>query len=559
MINANDYAEVREIHAPWAPDTTDEWLQDCVVRCLEPTGAREDGTPTGTEYFSLTFFPKTVTEQMTPERIEYLKLLDDDTIPNLYMLTHRGFGKTTLGLVALTRMFLTRSQKYLLYTASTYDVAARRTESLKAMLMAPEIQAVFGNLKPESGDVFGSQFSKEAFMLIDPDNQRPLAFCEPKGAEQVCNGSIVMLDGQIHRPTIIFSDDGQKRLHIGNSDVRDKYFDWWNSEVEPTVTVSAQPNPQTHRWPAKYKRPPWRRVVTDTCKHADAHIMRLASMPHWVGRSFPLAEEVEGNYKVRHNVMPQTQLDELVRQFRSSGKMDEFCQEYCCRPTAGENKAWNSEMFQYFPETKDFSKAFSFIVVDPARGVGFTSILAVSVIPSEGIFLRKNVMARLQPEEMYQTCFGMARELGIDRIIVEETGLAEVIKSAFHQAASIRGLQGHIQFDWLKSTRSAGVEYGTGPNAIKIARGGATIPFYRQKLVWHAKELHNAPLERAQLAYPMCTLWDAMDTQGYIPEIMERYEVYLDVRENHAMQMTDGVDEEYERAGNWLSGREWCS
>ena len=168
-------------------------------------------------------------------------------------------------------------------------------------------------------------------------------------------------------------------------------------------------------------------------------------------------------------------------------------------------------------------------------------------------------MARLQPEEMYQTCFEMARELGIDRIIVEETGLAEVIKSAFHQAASIRGLQGHIQFDWLKSTRSAGVEYGTGPNAIKIARGGATIPFYRQKLVWHAKELHNAPLERAQLAYPMCTLWDAMDTQGYIPEIMERYEVYLDVRENHVMQMTDGVDEEYERAGNWLSGREWCS
>ena len=555
-----DYKDLREKRAPWAPDTSDSWIQECIERCLEPTGAREDGTPTGTHYFALTFFPKTVQDVMSDERFEYLKLLDDDSIPNLYMLTHRGFGKTTLGLVALTRFLVLRMQKYVLYTSAVYDVAARRTEAVKSMLLSPEIQSIFGKLKPESGEIVGSQFSREAFMLINPDNGRPLSFVEPKGAEQVVNGSLVMLDGETVRPTMIFSDDGQNRKHIFNQEVRDRYENWWFAEVEPTVQVGAVPNTKTHLWNLKQGvRPPYRRIVTDTCKHTDAHIMRLQRLPNWFGRSFPLAEEVGGDYLVRHKIMTQAKLQSIVDRFRNLGKMDEFCQEYCCRPSANEAKHWTTDMFQYFKKDQNFKDAFSFIVVDPARGVGYTSILAVSVIPSKGIFLRRNFMARLQPEEYYQATFDVANDLGIDLVIVEETGLAAVIKSSFHQAASIRGLAGKIRFDWVKSVRSAGVDYGKGPDAIKIARGGATIPLYRQKLVWHAEEMRNGALEGAQIAYPECSLWDAMDTQGYIPEIMERYEIYLDPVESRVMEMNSELDHEYEAAGEYFASGEWCT
>jgi len=556
-----DYAELRSKSAPWAPDTRDEWIQDCVARCLEPTGLRGKDDPTGTHYFLMTFFPKLIEKEMTPERFEYLKLLDDDRIPNLYMLTHRGFGKTTLGLGAVARMLVCRLQKYVLYTSSIYDVAARRTEAIKSLVMSPQIQAVFGHMKPESGAIIGSQFSKEAFMLVNPDNGRPLAFVEPKGAEQVCNGSLVMLDGEAVRPTMILSDDGQKRLHIGNETVRKSYEEWWSAELEPTVQVDAEPDPKTHMWKPTDDpmwRPPFRKVVTDTCKHVAAHIMQLTTSPHWVGRSFPLAEEVDGKYVLRHKIMSQAKLTARYDKFARRGELDEFCREYCCRPSANLNRSWNTGMYRYFDQ-KDFSGSFGAIIVDPARGAGFTSILGFSVLPSEGIFLRKNIVANLQPEDMYQACFDMANELKIDLIIVEETGLAAIIKNAFHQAASIRGLQGHIRFDWLKSQRAPGVDYGTGPQAIKVARGGATIPLYREGLVWHHESLRGSGLERAQLIYPDCTLWDAMDTQGYIPEVMERYEIYLDPKPGREMQMNDDIDDDYEECGRWSRNREWCS
>ena len=106
---------------------------------------------------------------------------------------------------------------------------------------------------------------------------------------------------------------------------------------------------------------------------------------------------------------------------------------------------------------------------------------------------------------------------------------------------------------------AAVVYYGTGPDAMKVARGGATIPLYRQKLVWHAEEMRSGHLESAQIIYPDCTLWDAMDTQGYIPEIMERYEVYLDTVQTRAMEMNSELDHEYEAAGEYFASGEWCT
>jgi hypothetical protein len=565
QIHANNYKELRHLYANWAPDTNDSWVQDVVARCIEPTGARGPGELTGTHYFASTFFPKSVKKMFTEERIQYLSLLDDDTIPNLFALTHRGFGKTTLAIFALTRALLCRNQKYILFTSGIYDVAAKRTEAIRAALSSPEVVEIFGNMRPVRGEHIGAQFSEEAFVLIDPDTNEPMACVQPRGSEQVVNGSLVMLGGEMQRPTMVFSDDGQKRLHIGNNDLRDRYIDWWESEVEPLPEADSEPDAVTHRW----KKPasgawiaPYRFIVTDTCKHVDAHIMRLVTNPRWTGVVFPLGEEVDGKLKLKHKIMSAGAFNERIDKFRY--KMDVFYREFMCAPSSNESRAWNSEMFKHYKEgTEDFSNAFKFIVIDPARSVGvasaYTSILVVAVKPDKGIFLRKNIVARLEPDAYYKETFGLARDYMTRLVIPEETGLAMVIKNAFHQAASIAGLGGQIEFDWIQSKRHPGVEYGTGQDAIKKARCSAMLPYYQQGMVYHEESLRGGPLERAQLQFPDCTFWDATDTAGYIPEIMERYEVYLDAKPGSEMVIEDEYATDYDEAGEYFRSKAWCN
>jgi hypothetical protein len=568
LVNANDFREVRERYAPWAPDTTDALKQECIVRCLEPTGSREDGSMTGTHYFMHMFFPESIKKAMTPQRLEYLRLLDNDEIPNLYFITHRGFAKTTFGIFFCVRSLACRFQKYILYTSAIYKVAAKRTEAIRSAIVSPQVREVFGNMEPKRGDQIGAQFAEEAFMLVDPDNRQGFAFVEPKGAEQVCNGSLVMLGNEMVRPTLILSDDGQKRLHIQNDTVREQYEDWWVSEVEPTVEADAEPNPKTRMWHRDpgdgLWRPPYRRMVFDTCKHPLAHIMKLQSNPDWHGMTCPIGVEEGDNIKINHKIMTQRALDARVRRFRLTGKMDEFYREYMCRPAANENRIWNESMFQRIKKNQRFDDAFKFIVVDPARstnkGSAFTSILVVAVVPSKGIFLRRNLNAKMEPDDYYRATFELAREYQTSLILVEETGLAMVVKNAFHQAASIAGLAGHVQLDWLKSVRSPGVEYGVGQDAIKKARMMAMYPFYKQGLVFHSDDMRGQLLERTYLAGPDgATFWDATDAAGYIPEIMERYEVYLDPVEAKQQEGWDEIDTEYAKAGEYFKSGAWLS
>jgi hypothetical protein len=71
--------------------------------------------------------------------------------------------------------------------------------------------------------------------------------------------------------------------------------------------------------------------------------MRLASNPMWCGEVFPLGEEVDGKIKVRHKIMTQRELDSEVSKHKF--KMDMFYREFMCRPSAGGNRRWNSEMY----------------------------------------------------------------------------------------------------------------------------------------------------------------------------------------------------------------------
>jgi hypothetical protein len=506
---------------------------------------------------------------MTDERLDYLAMLDDQSIPLINVVAHRGFSKTTLGIIFCIRQISMRLSSFLLYTSSEQKIALRRTEAIRAFFVGADCRRVFGDLRPVRNQKITASFSEDAFYLIDPDTQQPVSCISPRGSGQTVNGSIAVLGTNMaQRVDLLVNDDGQNRRHIENPTVRETYESWLEAEYFQTVDPSHQPVKVRGklRWPdlPSTQRAPWRAVLGDSCKHRMGASMKFLKRKAWENRVYPLFEHLsDGNVKLRHKVMTQEQLEALVE--RNKHKPDYLAREYECKPKSPLNQCYASDMFQHedTAETlKNRRGLFSFGVVDPSKS-GNTdscpvSILAVKVDVLKGkIYFVKNVVDIMSPEEYYQRVFDVAIETGIVKWWVEDSGLNDVLRNGFKQAASIRGIAGEIDFDWLTSQRHPGVEYGQGKNAIKVARAKAPLPFYKQGQIVHDISLEDGVLETELLNWPDCTEWDATDTAGYVPEILEKEEIYFDSQAEEIPTIDMDTSAEYEEAARFFERSNW--
>lgn len=570
-IHANDYKEVREKYLPHAVDTSDDKLQDIIVRIAEPTGARGPDVKTGTWLFADFFHPRSVRKMMTKQRVRYLELLDNEELPWLYMVAHRGFGKTTLAILFCQRVLALRYHPFILFTSSEYKIATKRTEAIRSAFLRQDIQGMFKVGTPRRNQKATAAFSEESFFLIDQKDDKPFACINPRGANQTVNGSIAPLRSGFQRVSLVLNDDGQSRRHIGNSDVRETYEEWVEAELMNTVEVDEQPG-EDHVWHRPeddpYWRSPWRHIFLDTIKHRRALIAQYVDgeRPQWQGEIFPMAREVaEGKYKSCTELMTDGQVQAAYERLRT--KPDYWAREFLCKPSSGEAAIYKSEMFRWYSDVNLVRRRrplIKFIIVDPARSgsdrANPTSIKAVGIDTEEGrIYIRENIVDRMEPEVYYAETFDMCRRLNTGLLYVEKTGLGNVIVQAFKQAASLAGMDGQITFDWLESYRSAGVDYGSGPEAIKRARAAAMLPFVRMGAVFFDESLRGGPLEKALLDYPECTEWDATDTFGYIPEVMERLHIYLEGVQDVDEILDDEESEDYDAAGEYFASRAWCT
>jgi hypothetical protein len=567
-VNAWDYRDVRH-HNDWAPETQDSGVQDLIVRLLEPTGVR-GLEPTGTHLFALEFWNRSVRRHMTQQRLTFLKKLDDDRLPWLYDLTHRGFGKTTLAVIAATRRLACRRSRFLLFTSSEYKISARRTNAIRGAFMDKGMRDVFGNTKPVRYQGAATTFSEDAYVLVDPNSRGAFACVSPRGSGQSVNGSIVQLFGnEFVRPDLLVNDDGQSRKNIWNMNVRERYEEWVEAEYFQTVDVDVQPG-SDHLWHydgSSDWRAPWRIWLIDTCKHRQAHLMKVKGRPQWRGDTFPLAREVaKGQFVSATDLMTDEQVQAMYQ--RMALTPDYWAREFLCVPASKESCYYDEEMFLYYADhdlRRRGGSLVKWLIVDPAR-VGHhkasrTSILAVAVDVEQGrIYLRKNISEHLDPEdpEYFGAMFRTAIESNTTEIWVEESGLSGVMRNAIKQAASVHGVANRLQFEWLHSTRSPGVDYGSGDDAIKRARAAAMHPYYKQGLVLHEEGLKGGRLERALLEYPECSSWDETDTLGYIPEILERKGILLEGGGPGADFVFDeDEDEEYDECGRYFASGAW--
>jgi len=563
-VHAWDYAQVAREHGVTL--TNDSIMQEAIVRSIEPTGARGDLESTGTEFFTKTFFPDIYKKPFTQQQYEYLKLIDDDTIPFLAVLARRRFAKTTIGLGFLTRRLALRMEKFILYHSAIYDIAAQRTEALKGMVLSPQIASVFGDLNPERYQGRSPAFSKDAWFLVDPGTNVPFACVSPKGAEQTCNGSLAPLDGGMHRVSLIWADDSQPRKNIENEVVRARYEEWFYAELLQTVDNDEQPTGKDGRWDAPETgvwTAPWRVILSDTCKHIDAMMMNALQDPEWQSRIYPIAIETSpGVYKSLELNVSDKAVQTLANRFRT--RPDMFAREYLCKPRSSTVNGFNAE-FKHYNDMR-LSRSFGdetkkFLVVDPACTKGkqsaCTSILGVAVNPYERkIRFRDNIVRKMFPEEMFRNLFDMALALKTRTIAVEITGGSKLLQYTFEQAAKARGLGGQIRWIWLKSNRS---EYD-GDEGIKEQRAAMLIPYYEEGIIEHDEAMKNGPLERALKSFPACKYWDAPDTAGHSLAVMKELGVLLhpDPKKILSFDADDDEERRDRELMDFLKNRDWC-
>lgn len=560
-------------------NTSDPVIQDWLIRIMEPSGARGADEPTGTHLFCLTALASSFKKPMNAQRLEWLRFLDDDTIPFTYIIATRGFAKTTFLWAYLVRGFCLRRIPFLLYTGETGDYAITRCEQVKQELVSnPLIKSVFGRLSSRTYNGTNLAFSAKAWYLVDPKTGEPYAFCSPRGEGQQVNGSLARLNGRMQRPTMIASDDGEDRKKVDNEDLRREHQEWFEGALLPCVDTNYAPSSVTNRWHLKGgERPPWRVIVGDTLKHEGANIAYLAESSEWRGRRYPLAERREvgqdDNGKPVYDyvsLMPDirstAQVRRMVKNARNRGFMDRFAKEYLCRPQAEDNTCWSRAMFQYYRDRDQVwgSWVDKFIIVDPAKtskqSSAPTAILGVAAdYKAPGIYLRDLICDHLEVEEIYARTVEMAKALQTKWIAVEVTGLDDHVKYAYKSAFSSRGLGWIVQFMWLKAQSTIrGGDFGSGKDAIKRARGAQILPYYKLGQVYHEEVLAHSALEQQEISFPYCKRWDALDCAGYIPQVLEKLGRYfLPVAELDESSGFPEHSENFDKCGAYFSTEDW--
>lgn len=542
-INAYDFKEVSRRFG--VPDTTDAVTQDAIVRILEPTGARGPLERTGTDYYLHTFFPGIAKDETTPAHIEFLTMLDDNSIARQATMAYRGFRKTTYGQIAVSRRIHCRMEKYIHYQNSNYAKAAEKTENIKQMVLHPDLQVIFGNMQPQRIGGRSPGFSEDSWCVVDPDTNVPFCYVSPCGPGQSVNGVLAWVnDQELSRATLIWCDDSQPRADIHNERVRANYVEWVEDELLQTIDTSAIPI--DGRWDIDaIENAPWRQWVTDSCKHVDSWLMSLMDKPDWETRAYAFAEEQEdGTYKSLVPYLTDQQVMAKYNEFKS--RPDSWAREFLCKPSARNKATFDIKMVKHYDDRTE-SKVWDtdtvkFIVDDPAHSKNkqsnCCSILAVGANPAKRrISFRRNIVRKMLPEEHFKALFEMAIETGTRIIAVEVTGAQETLKYTFQQAAKTYGLDGQIRWIWLKSIKS-------DDGNIKVQRSGALLPYYRAGLIYHDHSLENGPIERAYKQWPDCKHWDGPDTAGHSLNALAQLGIVLNPDTEQVLAFPDGDDED---------------
>jgi predicted phage terminase large subunit-like protein len=357
---------------------------------------------------------------------------------------------------------------------------------------------------------FEEVFSKKAWVAYD-------SLIWPRGAGQQVRGVLFKND----RPGLIVIDDLEDPKEIENPEIRKSQFQWLYADVLKAV-------PRLHR--------NWKIVYIDTLKHEDSILQKLLSSPDW--ESVRL-EACDDNFKstAPHFISD----DEIMREWeehQSAGQTDVFFRELRNLPISTKDASFKKEYFHYYnlplshPKSEndiDLTDAEIFdsktietvVILDPAKTVKIHSaesaILGVGIdLQSAKLYIRDAISEKMYPDEIYSALFGMAINLGAKAVGVEVTSLNEFIKQPIKNEMFKRGK--FFEFIWLNAR-------GGKKKELRIKE---LVPYYRLGYIYHNASCATIKkLESQLMMFPRSALWDLMDCEAYIIEMLELGDRYF--------------------------------
>jgi hypothetical protein len=141
----------------------------------------------------------------------------------------------------------------------------------------------------------------------------------------------------------------------------------------------------------------------------------------------------------------------------------------------------------------------------------------------------------MYPDEIYDALFGMAIRLDAKVIGIEETSLNEFIKQPIKNEMFKRGK--FFELVWLKAR-------GGMKKELRIKE---LVPYYRLGYIYHNASCATIKkLESQLLMFPRSALWDLMDCEAYLVEMLELGERYFSPTDDPTDSEAEFKELEYE-------------
>jgi len=440
----------------------------------------------------------------------------------------RGWGKTSIVALALmARWILFRLTGFICYINKSHDAASLQTENLRRELVTNRaIRSFFGHFKTQEVDnkEFDEVFSKKAWVAYD-------TLVWPRGAGQQVRGVLFKND----RPGLIVIDDLEDPQKIENDDIRKGWYEWLYADVIKAV-------PRLHK--------NWKIVYIDTLKHEDSVLQKLLDSPEW--ESVRL-EACDDDFKsTAPHFMSDEDVEKEWQQHVDAGQTDVFFRELRNLPISTKDSAFQQGYFKYYnipperslrpeidlkttdPEIQQDRNIETVVLLDPAKTVKIhsaeTAIIGVGIdLNSARVFIRDAVSEKMYPDEIYDALFSMGIRLGAKVIGIEVTSLNEFIKQPIKNEMFRRG--SFFELIWLNAR--GGMK--------KELRVKELVPYYRGGYIYHNASCATVrKLEQQLLMFPRSALWDLMDCEAYLIEMLELGERYFSPKDN-----PDDIEAEY--------------
>ena len=452
-------------------------------------------------------FPDRFSRMFTGLHHEMFRLLlkkpgDPGYQPRKAIAAPRGFGKTSIiSMLVPALAVLFKTARYIVPISVSSDGAIEQSENLKMALQNSEvIRDLFGDVKTER---WGEKYWK---VRIGSDE----IAIRPRGAGQKIRGMLF----QNYRPDLILVDDLEDPENMDNPDQRKKKKAWFNADVLKAVDNYAPLGS-------------WEIIVLGTILHEDSLLQNLLDSPNWDSAIFEICDD---NLKSKiPEWLTDSQIKEIYKQHEEDNELEVFFREFRNLPQVrGSAAAFQQSFFRYYKESEcDLNTERNWetiCLVDPSRTANMRSapsgIVFIGINLSLNKFrVRRVVRGKFHPEELYDEIAVGCRELNVDVLGVEITGLHEFITGPLKSFLMKRGI--YVEFIELHA-RAGRDEKG------KAARVRTLVHYYRHHLIEHNSECEQVPLlEEQLLKFPRAKDWSLMDPFGYMDEILEKGDRYM--------------------------------